>query len=70
MTVTEGQKYLKAGHFPPGSMGPKVEAAMEFVRHRGNRAVITSVDAIEEAVAGKAGTEITASPAFSSPVPP
>ncbi|MCF8129428.1 MAG: carbamate kinase [Deltaproteobacteria bacterium] len=58
MTVTEAQQYLKAGHFPPGSMGPKVEAAMSFVRHTGNRAVISSVDAIKEAVEKKAGTEI------------
>ena len=70
MTVPEAQQYLEAGHFPPGSMGPKVEAAMEFVRHTEKRAVITSLNAIREAVSGKAGTEIISSPAFSTPVPP
>lgn len=58
MTITEAQRYLKSGHFPPGSMGPKVEAAMGFVRHTGNRAVISSVRAIKDAVEKKAGTEV------------
>ena len=39
-------------------MGPKVEAAVQFIRKRGKRAVITSIEKIEEAVEGKAGTEI------------
>jgi carbamate kinase len=39
-------------------MGPKVEAAMQFIQKGGKRAVITSIEKIEEAVAGKAGTEI------------
>ncbi len=58
MTVAQARGYLKAGHFPPGSMGPKVEAAMAFVRRTGNRAVICSVDAIQKAVEKKAGTEV------------
>ena len=58
MTLDEGARYLKEGHFPPGSMGPKIEAAMEFLRSGGKRAVITSIEAIKEAVAGKAGTEL------------
>ena len=70
MTVAQAQQYLEAGHFPSGSMGPKVEAAMKFVRHTGNRAVITSLNAIKEAVSGKTGTEIISSPAFSTPAPP
>ncbi|EFK09150.1 carbamate kinase [delta proteobacterium NaphS2] len=70
MTVAQAQQYLEAEHFPPGSMGPKVEAAMGFAQHTGNRAVITSLHAIKEAVAGGAGTEIISSPAFSTPVPP
>jgi len=45
------------GEFPPGSMGPKVEAAVEFVEG-GGRAVITSLDRVAEAVAGCAGTAI------------
>ncbi len=58
MTVTEGHRYGREGHFPPGSMGPKVEAATAFVQHTGKRAVITSVGTIKDAVEEKAGTEI------------
>jgi carbamate kinase len=46
------------GHFPAGSMGPKVEAAARFVRGGGRRAVICALEEIGRAVAGKAGTEI------------
>ena len=58
MTPEKAAQYLEEGHFPPGSMGPKIEAAIGFIQSGGNRAVITSIEAIEEAVAGKAGTEI------------
>ncbi len=56
--IDAAERYLKEGHFPAGSMAPKVEAAIEFVRNRGKRAVITSIDAIISAVNGEAGTEI------------
>lgn len=58
LTLEEAAAYLAAGHFPPGSMGPKIEAAMRFIRAGGKRAVITSIEEIEGAVAGQAGTEI------------
>jgi carbamate kinase len=58
MTLAEAAQYKKEGHFPPGSMGPKIEAAVQFIKNRGNRAVIASIEAIESAVAGTAGTEI------------
>jgi carbamate kinase len=58
MTVAEGAAYLEKELFPLGSMAPKVEAAVQFVRHRGKRAVIASIEDVEAAVAGKAGTEI------------
>ncbi len=58
MTVEEAAGYIVEGHFPPGSMLPKVEAAMEFVKAGGERAVITGIESIEAAVAGEAGTEI------------
>jgi carbamate kinase len=58
MTVSEAEGYLTGGHFPPGSMGPKVEAAVKFIKSGGKRAVITSIEDIERAVAGEAGTEI------------
>ncbi len=50
-------RYLKQGHFPPGSMQPKVEAALRFVRRTSKRAVITSTATITESVLGTAGTE-------------
>jgi len=59
MTVAEAVLYLKEGQFPPGSMGPKVEAAVQFIRSGGKRAVITAIEDIAAAVAGKAGTAIT-----------
>ena len=58
LSAHEAEGYLREGHFPPGSMGPKVEAAVQFVRSGGKRAVITSIDAVEEAVEGRAGTTI------------
>jgi carbamate kinase len=58
LTCSDASLYLKQGHFPPGSMGPKVEAAVQFIRHNGGRAVITSIEKIEGAVQGTAGTEI------------
>ncbi|MFC1515196.1 carbamate kinase [Thermodesulfobacteriota bacterium] len=58
VTLEEAARYTEAGHFPPGTMKPKIEAAVQFVSSLGNRAVITSLDDIEQAVSGKAGTEI------------
>jgi len=59
MTVSEAIKYMEQGHFSEGSMLPKIQAAISFLEAGGKRAVITSIDTIEEAVAGRAGTEIT-----------
>ncbi len=58
VTPEEMVCYQKEGHFSTGSMLPKVEAAMQFVKYGGRRAVITSIKTIEAAVEGKAGTEI------------
>ena len=63
VTVSELRAYQSAGHFAEGSMGPKVEAACRFVEGGGGeRAVITSLDRIAEAVAGQddAGTVVVA----------
>jgi carbamate kinase len=59
LNLKQADRYLKEGHFPPGSMGPKVEAAVQFVKSGGRRAIIASIQGIEDAVAGKAGTEVT-----------
>ena len=48
--------------FQAGSMGPKVEAAIRFARSSGKKAVIGSLDRIEEMLAGRAGTEVSATP--------
>ncbi len=58
LTLKQAGQYLREDHFPAGSMRPKIEAAMQFVRHSGKRAVIASIEEIESAVAGNAGTEI------------
>ena len=60
ITLNEAARYEAEGHFPPGSMGPKIQAAVQFIKRCGNRAVITSIEAIESAVTGTAGTEIVA----------
>ena len=59
VTASQMETYLREGPFPPGTMQPKIEAALQFVRQSGQDAVITSLDAIEDAVRGCAGTRIT-----------
>lgn len=58
MTLKEAKHYLAEGHFPPGSMGPKIEAAIKFLDSGGKKAMITSLEGIEDALNGKGGTEI------------
>lgn len=58
LTLDEARLYLSQGHFHPGSMGPKVEAAIGFIERGGEEAIITSPDLIVQAVQGKAGTRI------------
>jgi carbamate kinase len=59
ITLDEAERYHKEGHFPPGSMGPKIEAAISFLRAGGKKAVITSAEKMDAAINGKGGTEIT-----------
>jgi carbamate kinase len=56
-TAGEARRHLEGGEFPPGSMGPKVEAAAAFAE-AGGRAVITSPEALVDAIAGDDGTWI------------
>ena len=58
VTATELERYYEAGHFPPGNMGPKVEAVLHFLHGGGKEAVITSNDHLWDAIAGRAGTRI------------
>lgn len=58
MTVEEARSYLAEGQFPPGSMGPKIEAAVEFVEQGGERAVVCRPEAVVEALEGRRGTVV------------
>ena len=60
MTVAEAEKHLADGQFPAGSMGPKIEAAVQFVRKSGRDVLITDVEVLHEALEGKNGTLIVA----------
>jgi carbamate kinase len=62
MTADEAEQHLADGEFPAGSMGPKVTAAIRFVRSGGRRVVITSPPRVPEALAGRAGTSIIPRP--------
>ena len=60
MSLAEASRYVEEGHFAPGSMLPKVEAAMKFVRSDpSKKAIITSLDKAIDALAGKTGTVVT-----------
>ncbi|HEX4885524.1 MAG TPA: carbamate kinase [Casimicrobiaceae bacterium] len=56
--LSEARRHLAEGQFPPGSMGPKVEAAIRFLEGGGRRAIITSLDTAVEALRGATGTHI------------
>jgi carbamate kinase len=56
--TAEIEKYMRQGHFPPGSMGPKMQAALRFLRHGGRRVVITSPKLALKALQGRAGTTV------------
>ena len=58
VTVERMRELAAAGHFASGSMGPKVAAAIQFVEHGGQRAVITSLEHIRTAITGSFGTVI------------
>jgi carbamate kinase len=58
MTVAEARKYLGAGEFPPGSMGPKIESAIEFLEAGGEVAIITKPELLPEALEGRRCTRI------------
>jgi len=58
MTLSEAEKYYNEGHFPPGSMGPKIKAVIDFIKKGGKEAIITTPECIELALEGKMGTKI------------
>lgn len=60
LSLQQAEQYQAEGHFGAGSMGPKVAAMIDYVRHGGQRALITSLEKVIEALDGQAGTEIYA----------
>jgi len=58
VSAVEIERFLSEGHFPAGSMGPKVEAITQFVKTSGRRGIICHLEDIERAIAGEAGTEV------------
>jgi carbamate kinase len=58
LAVGEARALLAAREFPPGSIGPKIQAAVEFVAAGGREAIITSLPALRAALDGRAGTRV------------
>lgn len=59
MTLAEAEKYLVEGQFPAGSMGPKIAAAIDYLKNGGKHVIITQPHLLEGAIHGKTGTHIT-----------
>jgi carbamate kinase len=59
VTAEEIDRDYRAGQFPPGNMGPKIESALRFLRGGGHEVIITSYEHLADAVRGRAGTHIT-----------
>ena len=77
MTLAQARQHAADGQFPPGSMGPKIEAAITYLQespeaNQNGVVIITSLEKAFEALMGRAGTHITvgAKPAASSPPSP
>ena len=60
LSVREARRLLAQGHFPPGSMGPKIEAAADFVEATKRQAVITDIEHLPEALDRRNGTWLIA----------
>ncbi|HAR35778.1 MAG TPA: carbamate kinase [Acidobacteria bacterium] len=58
ITVAEARKYLEEGQFPPGSMGPKIRAAVEYIEAGGREVLITSANHLKAALLNRSGTRI------------
>lgn len=58
MTLEEAKRYMADGHFPPGSMGPKIQAAIDYLEDGGEEVIIARPRDISAAVRGEAGTRI------------
>lgn len=58
LTVAEAEQYFAEGQFPAGSMGPKIQAAIEFLKSGGGKVIITQPHLLAEAIAGRNGTHL------------
>lgn len=58
VSIEDALRYLEEGQFPKGSMGPKIEAAILFLQKGGKNVIITTIDKLQDALAGKTGTRI------------
>jgi len=58
ITVSEAKQYYGEGHFQAGSMGPKIQAALYFLKYHGDKVVITSIEGVKEAINDNNGTII------------
>jgi len=58
MNIQEAERYLEEGQFPPGSMGPKIEASIHFLKKGGKKVLITSPEKLSDALDGDNGTYI------------
>ncbi len=56
LTIEEANRYMKDGHFPPGNMGPKIEAVVNYMEAGGSHAIITTPENLGRAVDGGTGT--------------
>ena len=65
ITVSEAKRYRDEGHFPAGSMGPKIEAAIRFIERGGKRAIIAHLNEALPALQGKTGTHVVPDEAVS-----
>jgi len=60
-TLTYGQarQHLEEGHFPSGSMGPKIESALRYLETVGHKALMTNAESVKDALEGQDGTRLT-----------
>ena len=58
ITVSEAKQFYENGHFPPGSMGPKIEAAIHFIEGGGSRAIIGHLEEAMSSLRRDTGTHI------------
>ena len=58
MTVKQAEEHLSQGQFPPGSMGPKIKAAIEYIQDGGKEVLITSANHLKASLINRSGTKI------------